>query len=86
VIVSPFAKRDYVSHVVHDHTSILKLVERKFNLPALTDRDANADDLLDSVDFDHDPAFLTPPALPASHNNGVDALCAAAGPVPNPRG
>ena len=85
-IISPWAKRDYVSHVVHDHTSILKLVERKFNLPALTARDANADDLLDSLDFDHDPAFLTPPSLPASHNDGVNALCAEAGPVPNPQG
>jgi phospholipase C len=85
-IISPWAKRDYVSHVVHDHTSILKLVERKFNLPALTARDANADDLLDSLDFDHAPAFLTPPLLPASHNDGVTALCATAGPVPNPQG
>src|SRR5204863_9771795 len=86
-IVSPYARRDYVSHVVHDHTSILKLVERKFNLPALTERDAKADDLLDSLDFDNDPEFLTPPALAASHN--VDAqtpLCTAAGPVPNPAG
>jgi phospholipase C len=86
VIVSPWARRDYVSHVVHDHTSILKLLQRKFNLPALTNRDANADDLLDSLDFDHDPAFLTPPSLPASRNDGVTALCAAAGPVPNPLG
>ncbi|MEY2422223.1 MAG: phospholipase [Acidimicrobiaceae bacterium] len=85
-IVSPWARRNYVSHVVHDHTSILKLVERKFNLPALTARDANADDLLDSLDFDHGPAFLTPPTLPGSHNDGVTALCAEAGPVPNPLG
>ena len=86
-IVSPYAKRDYVSHVVHDHTSILKLVETKFNLPALTARDANADNLLDSLDFDNAPAFLTPPALPSSHNvDGVTALCTAAGPVPNPNG
>jgi phospholipase C len=86
-IVSPFAKRDYVSHVVHDHTSVLKLVERKFNLPALTARDANADDLLDSLDFDNDPAFLTPPTLPAPHNlDGTVPLCTAAGPIPNPQG
>ena len=86
-IVSPFSKRDYVSHVVHDHTSILKLVERKFNLPALTARDANADDLLDSLDFDHDPSFLTPPTLPAPHNpDGTTPICTAAGPVPNPQG
>ena len=40
-----------MSHVVHDHTSILKLIETKWNLPALTYRDANADNLLDSLDL-----------------------------------
>jgi phospholipase C len=63
-IISPYAKKDYVSHVVHDHTSILKLVETKWNLPALTFRDANADDLLDSLDLDGPPAFADPPELP----------------------
>jgi len=65
VIVSPYARKNYVSHVVHDHTSILKLVETKWNLPALTFRDANADNLLDSLDFTSKPAFLHPPTLPA---------------------
>jgi phospholipase C len=65
VIVSPYARKNYVSHVVHDHTSILKLVETKWNLPALTYRDANADNLLDSLDFKSKPAFLKPPKLPA---------------------
>ena len=65
VIVSPYARKKYVSHVVHDHTSILKLIETKWNLPALTFRDANADNLLDSLDFTGKPAFLEPPALPA---------------------
>ena len=65
VIVSPYAKKNYVSHVVHDHTSVLKLIETKWNLPALTYRDANADNLLDSLDFTAKPAFLDPPTLPA---------------------
>jgi phospholipase C len=65
VFVSPYARRNYVSHVVHDHTSILKLVETKWNLPALTYRDANADNLFDSFDFSGKPAFLDPPTLPA---------------------
>jgi len=65
VIVSPYARRDYVSHVVHDHTSILKLIETKWNLPVLTHRDAHADDLLDSIDFESKPAFMDPPTLPA---------------------
>ena len=63
-IISPYARRDYVSHVVHDHTSVMKLIETKWNLPALTFRDANADDLLDSLDLDNPPAFAEPPALP----------------------
>jgi phospholipase C len=65
VIVSPYAKPGYVSSVVRDHTAILKLVERKWNLGALTHRDAAADDLLDCLDFDNPPAFLDPPKLPA---------------------
>ena len=63
-IVSPFAKPNYVSSVVHDHTSVLKLIETKWNLPPLTRRDAAADDLLDSLDLVGPPAFATPPALP----------------------
>ena len=40
VIVSPYAKPGYVTSTVYDHTSILKLVQQKWNLPALTRRDA----------------------------------------------
>ena len=53
VAISPFAKTHYVSHVTHEHTSILKFIETKYNLPALTARDANADDLMDIFDFQH---------------------------------
>ena len=35
-MVSPYAKKNYVSHTIYDHTSILKTVEEKWNLPALT--------------------------------------------------
>jgi len=63
-VISPFAKADYVSHVVHDHTSVLKFIETKWNLGALTYRDANADDLLDCFDFVN-PGFREPPTLPA---------------------
>jgi phospholipase C len=51
--------------VVHDHTSILKLIETKWNLPALTFRDANADTLLDTLDLHGPPAFRKPPPLAA---------------------
>lgn len=51
IAVSPFAKKHHVSHVTYDHTSILKFIETKFNLPALTKRDANADSMMDLFDF-----------------------------------
>jgi len=64
VIVSPFAKPGYVTDTVYDHTSILKLIERKWNLPPLTRRDAVATEPLDALDFTHPPHFLKPPTLP----------------------
>jgi phospholipase C len=64
VVVSPYAKPDHVSHTVYDHTSALKLIERKWNLPPLTARDAAANDPLDMLDFDQ-PGFLDPPTLAA---------------------
>jgi len=65
VIVSPYARPDYVTDTVYDHTSILKLIERKWNLPALTKRDATAVDPIDALDLEHPPAFLIPPDLAA---------------------
>jgi phospholipase C len=64
VIVSPYARPDYVCSGVLDHTSVLRLVEEKWNLPALTARDAAANTPLDALDFASDPAFLKPPSLP----------------------
>jgi phospholipase C len=86
-IVSPYAKPDYVSEVTHDFTSILKLIETKWNLPALTYRDADADDLLDSVDLTSEPAFLTPPTLAAPINPSSDDECESTGPgtIPPPQ-
>ncbi|MBV9384385.1 MAG: alkaline phosphatase family protein, partial [Streptosporangiaceae bacterium] len=51
VLVSPWARRHFVSHEIYDHTSILKLVETKWNLPALTYRDANDRAPLDMLDL-----------------------------------
>jgi phospholipase C len=51
VVISPWARRNFVSHVVEDHTAITRLIETVFDLPALTARDANAGALLDLFDF-----------------------------------
>jgi phospholipase C len=64
VLVSPYARRDCVLSEVFDHTSILKLVEEKWNLPALTRRDAAATSPIGALDLSAPPAFRTPPKLP----------------------
>jgi len=63
VAISPWSRPAFVSHHVHDHTSILRFIETRFDLPALTRRDANAYPLLELFDFSA-PAFATPPELP----------------------
>ncbi len=42
IVVSPFVKSGFVDHNLYDHTSILKTIEERFALDALTKRDANA--------------------------------------------
>ena len=88
VVVSPYARKNYVSHVVHDHTSILSMVEHKWNLPALSNRDGAADNLLDTLDLTGPPPYGTPPPLSAPKNPGVLPLCQPGqpGPIPNPQG
>jgi phospholipase C len=71
IVVSPWAKLHSVSHVVHDHTSVLRLIESIFDLPALTARDANADALLDMFDFGC-PARTN---LPSPPEPGQAQLC-----------
>jgi phospholipase C len=63
IVISPYAKAHYVSHKVTDHTSIIRFVEQRFKLPAMSARDANADPLSDLFDFSK-PAQLKPPSLP----------------------
>jgi phospholipase C len=62
VVVSPYSKPNAVTNVVHDHTSFLATVEAKWNLPALTYRDANAKTVKDFLDLES-PAFLNPPTI-----------------------
>jgi phospholipase C len=78
VVVSPFSKSHYVSHVVDDHTSILRFIELRFGLPALTNRDLNADPMLDMFDFST-PHFTSPPTLPTAVVD-PDQLAACPGP------
>jgi phospholipase C len=79
VVISPWSRRNHVTSVVHDHTSILAMLERKWNLPPLTHRDAGAADLLDFLDFSQ-PAFLDPPVLAAPRAGPAETACEQTGP------
>lgn len=70
MVVSPFSKKNYVSHTVYDSTAILALVEKRFGIPALTARDAaQADMSADFFDFVNAP-WLTPPTPPTVYQGG----------------
>ena len=70
IVVSPFTKKHYVSHTVADTTAILKLIETRFNLPALTKRDAAQPDMTEFFNFSA-PPWMTPPTPPAQATNGA---------------
>lgn len=72
VVVSPYARRHFVSHAVYDHTSILRFIETRFRLPSLTQRDAVADPMLGMFDF-ATAAFAIPPPLPRATVNPAQA-------------
>ena len=60
VVVSPFAKPQYVSHTIGDHTSMLAFIEKRFlGSSFLTARDQNADTLEDMFDFTNSPSLNT---------------------------
>jgi phospholipase C len=63
MVISPFTRKHYVSHVPMDHTAVIKFVENRFIGPSahLTNRDAAQPDLLDFFDFTNVP-WATPPA------------------------
>jgi phospholipase C len=55
VVVSPYAKAGYISHVTHDFGSILNFIEKTFGLSSLGYADAFADDLSDCFNFNQTP-------------------------------
>jgi phospholipase C len=66
IVVSPYARRGYVSHVQHEEASVVKFVEDNFGLPTLGEADLRADDLIDCFDFTQSIAPYTP--IPAMHD------------------
>ncbi len=55
IVISPYAKPGYVSHVKHEFGSILKFTEETFHTGSLGFTDARADDLSDCFNFQQAP-------------------------------
>jgi phospholipase C len=64
LVISPWSPRGTVAHGTYDHTSVLKMIEWRWNMRPLTVRDANASNLADLLDFDapnlNAPRFTVP--------------------------
>jgi phospholipase C len=64
IVISPYAKRHYVSHVQYEFGSILKFTEEAFNLGSMHTTDARANDLSDCFNFSQQPAKFKPIPAP----------------------
>jgi phospholipase C len=70
IVISPYAKREFVSHYTYDFTSILKFIEQRWNLKHLTPRDGRANNMADCFDFEQAPAApLIIPVPPGIHSH-----------------
>jgi len=67
LIISPYAKRGYVSHVQYEHGSILRFIEDRFGLQRLGASDSRANSPeADGFDFTQPPRRFRPFGVPMS--------------------
>lgn len=55
IVISPYARKAYVDKTVYDTTSILTLIEHRYGLAPLADRDSKVNDLTSAFDFTQNP-------------------------------
>jgi phospholipase C len=70
LIVSPYAKQGYVTHVQYETASVLRFIEDNFGLPQLAQSDARANDpAADAFDYNQQPRKFKkiPGARPPSY-------------------
>lgn len=62
LIISPYAKHGYIDHTQYQFESILKFIEWRFNIPALTNRDLRPNNLLNAFNFNQkaDSPYIVP--------------------------
>jgi phospholipase C len=71
LVVSPYTKKNYISHTVMDYTAILKLIETRFSLQPLTQRDAAQPDMTEFFDFQNVPWATPPSNVPSQPGSGA---------------
>jgi phospholipase C len=78
LVISPWSQMGRVPHAVFDHTSILRMIEWRFDLAPLSARDAAARNLARVLDFER-PRFEAPqPNVPAGPFGGACPVVSAA--------
>jgi phospholipase C len=55
LVISPYAKPGYVDHTTYEFSSMLAFIEKRWDLPPLTKRDANANDMFGAFDWTQPP-------------------------------
>ncbi len=55
LLISPYAREAYIDHTQLDFTSVLKFIEVNWEVPPLSTRDANANDMMSAFDFTQAP-------------------------------
>jgi phospholipase C len=81
IVISPYAQKNFVSHQVRDYTAMLKLIEKRFGLAPLTQRDAAQIDMDEFFDFVNKP-WAVAPAPPAQIRTGQCTLSPPPQPPP----
>jgi phospholipase C len=57
LMISPFAKQGHIDHTLSDHASLMKFIERVFNLAPVAHRDATASDLMGALNSNLNSQF-----------------------------
>jgi phospholipase C len=66
IVISPYAKKHYVSKTQYEFGSLLKFIEANFGAPSLGSTDVRAHSIADMFDFTQQPAAFKPIAVPAT--------------------
>jgi phospholipase C len=74
IIISPYAKKGFISHANYEFSSLLKFVELRCGLKTLTERGSHANNMTDSFHFQQPP--LAPLVLQIHPCPGQDWLIA----------